>query len=525
MAKKAKRASEDERQHNIEIEQKFEVPLDFTLPDVSDLPGVASVDEPLVHQLEATYLDTADLRLLTRHWELRRRTGGVDAGWHLKRPLAGGDRDELQYPLGRSAGRVPAAVAKAIAVYTRGAEPVPIATLSTTRTVRSLRDPDGAELAQIMLDIVDATALHPDGTARDATTWHEVEVELVQGDKALLRALAERLHESGARPSPSVSKLAHALQARLDAEPLPVLGPPNRYGPATAVGVILGYLAVEVAHLQVNDPEVRVDRPDAVHQTRVASRRLRSALGTFRPLFDASRTDPIRDELKWLGTELGMARDVEVIRDHLLEAVKAEPAELRHGPVAQRIRAAMAERYTEAHAHGVTQLNSQRYFDLLNALDALITDPPLAEHAGALPVEELVRLVRRTWKKISKLHTVLDQLTDPHRRDLQLHEVRKAAKRARYAGEALTATFGQHAKDYADRMAGIQSVLGDHQDTVVIRQELEALARSAEEAGEPSFTYGRLHALEQTRGDRTEAEFAAAWQAATQRSVLHWLNG
>jgi len=524
MAKKAKRGSTDELQHSVEIERKFEIPLDFAVPDLADLPGVASVDEPLVHHLEATYLDTEDLRLLTHRWVLRRRTGGVDDGWHLKQPLTGGDRDELHHPLGRSPARMPAAVEKAIAVYVRGAKLLPIARLSTTRTVRSLRDESGAELAQVMLDAVDAASLNADGSVRDATTWHEAEVELGRGDSALLRALGERLHEAGARPSASGSKLAQALQARLDAEPLAEVAPPSRYGPATAVGVILVYLAGEVANLQANDPQVRVDAPDAVHQMRVAARRLRSALGTFRSLFDASVTDPIREELQWLGTELGMARDVEVIRDHLLEAVAAEPAGLRHGPVVPRIRSAMAARYREAHAHGVTQMNSRRYFDLLDSLDALVADPPLAEHAAALPVEELLRLVRRTWKRISKLHDGLEQLTDPHERDLQLHEVRKAAKRARYAGEALSATFGQPAKVFASRTAGIQSVLGEHQDTVVIRAELEALAQAAEEAGEPSFTYGRLHALEQSRGDRTETDFAAAWASATERSVLRWLK-
>ena len=287
---------------------------------------------------------------------------------------------------------------------------------------------------------------------------------------------------------------------------------------------MLTYLAGEVGHLQANDPLVRIDADDAVHQMRVASRRLRSALATFRPLFDRSITDPIRTELQWIGTELGSARDVEVIRDHLIAAVAAEPAALQHGPVVRRIRSTMAARYKQAHTHGVAQLGSERYYALLDSLDALVADPPLAPDAGTLPVEHLTKLVRRTWRTIDALHDELDRTDDRYERDVHLHEVRKAAKRARYAGEALSPTFGAAASGFASAMAAIQGALGDHQDSVVIREELIALAAAAEEADESTFTYGRLHALEQVRGAETEEAFAAAWKKASDRSVLRWLG-
>ncbi len=524
MAKKAKRASKGKQDHVVEIEQKFDVPTDFVLPELIDLPGVAAVDDPVVHQLEATYLDTEGLDLLTHKWILRRRTGGSDAGWHLKRPLPDGERDEMQFPVGRSSKTIPVAVQRAVAVHARGRALVPIARLSTTRTVRALRDRQGEVLAEVMLDAVDAASLHADGQVRDASTWFEMEIELGTGDRALLRALDERVRSAGAWPSPSVSKLAQAMQERLAVEPLGRIAPPSRYGPSTAVGVVLAYLAGEVGHLQANDPLVRIDADDAVHQMRVASRRLRSALATFRPLFDRSITDPIRTELQWIGTELGSARDVEVIRDHLIAAVAAEPAALQHGPVVRRIRSTMAARYKQAHTHGVAQLGSERYYALLDSLDALVADPPLAPDAGTLPVEHLTKLVRRTWRTIDALHDELDRTDDRYERDVHLHEVRKAAKRARYAGEALSPTFGAAASGFASAMAAIQGALGDHQDSVVIREELIALAAAAEEADESTFTYGRLHALEQVRGAETEEAFAAAWKKASDRSVLRWLG-
>ena len=87
-----------------EIELTFETGPGFALPDLTDVPGVAAVAVPEERLLEATYYDTADLRLAARRLTLRRRTGGHDAGWHLKRPRADGYRDELQQPLRRRRG-------------------------------------------------------------------------------------------------------------------------------------------------------------------------------------------------------------------------------------------------------------------------------------------------------------------------------------------------------------------------------------------------------------------------------------
>ena len=97
------------REH-VEIERKFDVEETFTLPDLSRVPGVASVADPVEHTLEAAYHDTADLRLARAKVTLRRRTGGTDAGWHVKLPASAGARRELHSPLGRATRTVPRAV-------------------------------------------------------------------------------------------------------------------------------------------------------------------------------------------------------------------------------------------------------------------------------------------------------------------------------------------------------------------------------------------------------------------------------
>jgi inorganic triphosphatase YgiF len=73
---------------SLEIERKYAVGADFMLPDLSMVPGVAAVTGPDTYHLTAVYQDTPGLDLAAARITLRRRTGGTDAGWHLKLPGA-----------------------------------------------------------------------------------------------------------------------------------------------------------------------------------------------------------------------------------------------------------------------------------------------------------------------------------------------------------------------------------------------------------------------------------------------------
>jgi CHAD domain-containing protein len=504
-----------------EVERKFDVDAGFTAPDLTGVKGVASVAEPVRHDLDATYFDSPDLRLVANKITLRRRTGGDDAGWHLKLPRADGDRNELREPLGRASRTVPASLRRLVEVHLRGAELEPAVRLATTRTVTRLLDDAGQPLAELAVDDVRASAPGPKGRSTQVSAWREVEVELVGGDRDLLAAVSERVQKAGARPSDSPSKLSRALGDRLPPR-RPALPPGVREDSGAAV--LLAHLGDHVQRLKKNDPLVRADEHDAVHQMRVATRRLRSALATFRPLLDRTVTDPIRDELKWLGTVLGDARDAEVIRDHVRAMVEAEPPELVLGPVLLRVVASLGTRYRTAHDAVLVQLDGARYFALLDSLDRLLTEPPLTPTANLDVDDALLPLVYRTWKRTRKLVHAAHAETDPHHHDLLLHEVRKASKRARYAGEALIPTHGGRARRWAARMEAIQEVLGAHQDSVVVREELRAMAVAAHLDGENAFTYGRLHAHEENRARDTELEFEKAWRAADRTKLHRWLR-
>ena len=128
--------------------------------------------------------------------------------------------------------------------------------------------------------------------------------------------------------------------------------------------VITGYLAEQVATMKALDPAVRGDQPDAVHQMRIAVRKLRSTLRTFGRLIWRQNVQPVADELKWLGTELGGARDAEVLHGHLRSSVDTLHAELVLGPIKARIQGHFAHVSAQAKETLTVALRSQRYFEL-----------------------------------------------------------------------------------------------------------------------------------------------------------------
>jgi CHAD domain-containing protein len=109
-------------------------------------------------------------------------------------------------------------------------------------------------------------------------------------------------------------------------------------------------------------------------------------------------------------------------------------------------------------------------------------------------------------------------------RDAALHAARKAAKRARYAAEAAIPVTGKPARQFAAQMKKMQSVLGDHQDTVVGRQVARRLGVTAQLAGESAFTYGLFYAREACRAGQLDSEAAKTWARASRRRHREWLS-
>lgn len=362
-----------------------------------------------------------------------------------------------------------------------------MAELDTRRTVTLVGG--GVEVAD---DRVKGTAF---GDQPRIERWREVEAELIDGDEELLAKVGKRLRKAGAVPAGSASKLARLL------EPAPPARAPVE--PGSAAEVVVNYLADQVAALLAQDPRTRRAEEDAVHQMRVASRRLRSALKAFKSV--VQDTGAVQDELKWLGAVLGEARDLEVIRARFAGHLRRLDPELVTGPIQVRLGDDLGKREEEAYGAIRAALSGERYFALLDALDRLVAEPSLGKAAGRPADTALAAIADKNWQRVTKTYDHAQAVTDPGEHETAMHDVRKAAKRARYTAEAIG--MGKLAK----RAEAVQETLGIHQDGVVAQETLAKEAESARQAGEDTFTYGVLVGIERAAAERAHADFPEVW--------------
>ena len=280
-------------------------------------------------------------------------------------------------------------------------------------------------------------------------------------------------------------------------------------------------LAQQVAELLRRDSEIRRGKDEGVHRARVACRRLRSALATFRPLVDRDVTDPLRDEIKWLGSQLAGARDTKVVRERLTELVRGEAPDA--GAVQQRIDDTYSRRREVANHVVATTLASERYLDLLTALDRLVAEPPWTDAAHSDARDVLPRRVKKDWKRLRRRVASAQAAETAADRDLAMHEARKAAKRLRYGAEVLRPVSGKDAKRLVKAAKRVTTLLGERQDTVMSRAGLAELASQADAAGEDTFVFGRLHAREERRAADLDDEFTEVWAKVRRPRLRKWL--
>jgi inorganic triphosphatase YgiF len=196
----------------IETERKYEAAAGFRLPDLTGLAAGAAAGAARTDELRAVYYDTARLALAAAGITLRRRTGGPDAGWHLKLPAGTDRRREVHAPLGDGTEPVPASLAGRVADWTGGQPLRPVARLDTIRRVLPLAGQDGQVLAEIADDLVTGWLPGPGGQGwREESAWREIEAELKSGPASLLDAVGDRLRQAGAVPSAAASKLGRLL--------------------------------------------------------------------------------------------------------------------------------------------------------------------------------------------------------------------------------------------------------------------------------------------------------------------------
>ncbi|CAM3102158.1 CHAD domain-containing protein [Skermania piniformis] len=259
---------------------------------------------------------------------------------------------------------------------------------------------------------------------------------------------------------------------------------------------LLTALAADVGRLTAAEPDVRADTYDSVHQMRVATRRLRSVLRSYRRALDQARTAPLRVELSWLGGVLGVARDAEVRAERFAGLLAEQPPGLIPGPLPDRLVGTNRARYATAHVAVLAALDSRRYADLITALTTLVADPPLTGRSAATPQRFCADTLSREYRRLRRL-VQIESEAGPAEQVEALHDVRKAAKRLRYAAEPTQGALGEPATRLVGTAKRLQSTLGDHRDAVESQTALLATAATARTADEDTFGYGLLYAVEE----------------------------
>jgi CHAD domain-containing protein len=501
-----------------EVEHKFRVHGLFKLPDLTGV--IAKVERHGTAELSSTYYDTADLRLARESIALRRRTGGYDDGWHLKLPVPDTTlavRDEIHLPLDAgSDGEPPDGLVGYVRAVVRRRPVVAVAALRTERSTYVLRDDNGAQVAELVDDSVQVIGADGEVSAR----FRELELEERDGaSAAVIEKISDVLTNAGAVGGEFVAKATRALGPGANAPP--EVAPPEQPRPKDPARLaIAAYLALHTRDLRAADLAVRRDAEDAVHQLRVAARRLRSGLRVFRPLLDREWANRLRDELRWVASGLGRYRDTEVLLSRLESGrpVAAEPGR-------QLLRDHMTEQMSQARADALEVLDSPRYLALHEALVAACAAPVTSKNAEQPSREVLPPLVAKAWRRfVAQAEVVLsaESSSADGAPDSQWHQARIAAKRVRYAAEAVAPVLGKDAAHFAKQMAKVTKVLGDHQDAAHAAAIAQEFAAGAD--AELAFALGVLCEAERAHVVSARARFAMLWPKVSKEKLRRWFE-
>jgi CHAD domain-containing protein len=490
----------------LEREVKLAAPPAFSLPDLEDLAAAVQASPVDERRLETVYYDTPDLRLARWGANLRVRQG---EGWTLKLPSTsegpGLIRRELEFA--GDGNRPPDAAVALVIAYVRRATLVPVASLSTVRRRVQLTNREGTVLAEVVDDDVSVIQ-----GLRVQSRFREVEVELrdPSGDR-LLDPILARLRGAGAGAEDQASKLVRALGARATAAP--EVDPLTLVPSSTAGEVIRHTIAVSVASLMRHDPGVRLgDDPEDVHRARVATRRLRSQLRTFRGLLDPEWTTNLRNDLRWLGSGLGAVRDKQVMAQRLRRHIVTLADE--DAPIVAELSDELQAESEEARARLVLDMRSDRYVDLLERLVDASRSPALTTEADRPAATALAPLAQRDWKTLRKAVGRLPKSPD----GAELHRVRILAKRTRYAAEAAEPIAGKKAARFAEAATALQDVLGDHQDSITAQRWLRGAGQGAR-----AFVAGQLSAIEGQSAARDRAGWPRVWKKLDRKAIRRWM--
>ncbi|WP_406695262.1 CHAD domain-containing protein [Singulisphaera sp. Ch08] len=287
-------------------------------------------------------------------------------------------------------------------------------------------------------------------------------------------------------------------------------------GPASEA--VLTALRRGVERMLHCDPAARQGLAEGVHGMRTSTRRLRSALRTFGKLIKAEWSLPLERELKWLAQVLGAVRDLDVLRERLLRASGDAPEAL--APLFRTL----AVEHERASGRLKEVLKGERYRALIELLEQAVIVAPLCQNAGEMRRSELPSLAGEAWKSLKKRGRAL-RPNDP---DKDFHEVRKRAKRARYAAEDVADVLGKkrskEARRFAEIATKVQDILGEHQDAVTAAQEISRIVALHRDDIPLKLAAHRLFKRQIRQADQSRERFFKAWRKLDRKKFRRWLT-
>lgn len=474
---------------SLERERKLSVGRGFRLPDLQ-----GTLLPPRL--LTSTYFDTEGYRLATAGITLRRRVQQRRSCWQLKLPGAEG-RYEVEAQGGP--GRPPTQVLDPLFTHLRGAAVAPVVTMRTWRTGTRIAT-DGRAVAEVVLDAVSVVV-----DRHVAMHFREVEIELLDGDEAVLDRLEDRLRQAGAADHDGRPKMFRVLDL-----PLPEPVPPVAQD-APIIEHLRALLSAQVALWLRYDPLVRIGKSvEAVHQMRVATRRLRALLRAALPLLVPEWSEQVRSELSWLAGVLGPARDLDVLIEYFQQELAS--LERREAPPVRRLIQKLIRDRAGIQGDLVSALRTDRYLAALDLAEAGSRQPQVIQSDVALS-----GIAAAEFRKLRKSVRALPE----HPSDEDLHQVRIRGKRARYAAELAETTVGRPASRFIQRAKDLQDILGMHQDAVVAEERVRSYMDGSQ-SRTAAFAAGRMVERQHQRKQQARREFVAIWKKLEKRGKKVW---
>lgn len=467
-------------QETVEHEIKFRIPHRFQFP-----PDMGQPIPP--RRFTSTYFDTKYHRLGQLGLTLRKRVENSHSVWQLKIP-SGAVRLELEIVSGSRT--IPWEFVDLLTAFFRKEAAVQLGILRTKRTGIRI-EMDHQIIAEVDRDSV---ALIKDRKIVHA--FQELEVELQEGTDSHLKSISKRLAHAGAQEKVlQQPKIFEALHL-----PYPlVLKGSNHSAPPTEL--IQDSLHAQFFHILRHDPGTRLGRDsEALHQMRVATRRLRAILRTVQTFLAPEWTNPVRREMKWLGSLLGDVRDGDVLLEYF--RTNFQDLSFEEQPACQSILTYFEDQRSVARAKLLEGLRSDRYLALLNHLEESFSQLPF--RPSPLTISDLA------GKTLDKLREVV-QASNCLFPKLELHRIRILLKRARYAYELAEPVLGKGAKRFLQQAKSLQDILGQHQDAVVAEHRLLALVRHSRDTG-IAYVSGLMVERLRNRQDQVAQQIPEQWK-------------